>query len=240
MASVEPLIATRRGARQPLPEEVASYVRELIMSGEIRPGEFIRMERIAEALGMSNTPVREGLVSLSSQGFVRMVPRRGFMVAHFSKQDVLDVFWGQAQIAGELAARAAKSISNEGVARLEELVERHEEAVVAGRDNETISAINHAFHREVNLAANSEQLALLLASIVRWFPNRFYADIEGQVQACRIEHPKIVEALKYHRSKQARTLMEQHIEQRGGQLVHMLEQRGVWREDVENTGFSRV
>lgn len=235
MASVEPLIAARTNARQPLPEEVASYIRELIMSGEIRPGEFIRMERIAEALGMSNTPVREGLVSLSNQGFVRMVPRRGFMVAHFSKQDVLDVFWVQAQMAGELAARAAKSISSDRLARLEEIVAQHEEAVVGGRDNDTISALNHAFHREVNLAADSEQLALLLASIVRQFPNRFYADIEGQVQACRIEHPKIVEALKSHRGKQARSLMEQHIGSRGGQLVHMLDQRGVWSENVEGT-----
>src|SRR3954469_23733712 len=94
--------------RQQLPEEVAAYVRELIMSGAVRPGEFLRMERIAEAVGVSNTPVREGLLVLSNQGFVRQIPRRGFVVAPFTRQDIRDIFWSQSILAGELAGRAAK------------------------------------------------------------------------------------------------------------------------------------
>ena len=39
-----------RGSRSQLSEEVASYVRELILSGRVKPGEFIRLEPIAEAL----------------------------------------------------------------------------------------------------------------------------------------------------------------------------------------------
>ena len=105
--------------RQQLPEEVAAYVRELILSGSVRPGEFLRMERIAEAVGVSNTPVREGLLALRSEGFVRLVPRRGFMVAPFSRQDVHDLFWAQAQLASELAARAAKKMTPEQIQRLE-------------------------------------------------------------------------------------------------------------------------
>jgi DNA-binding FadR family transcriptional regulator len=48
-------------ARRQLSDEVASYVRELIMSGRLRPGDFIRQERIADELELSATPVREGL-----------------------------------------------------------------------------------------------------------------------------------------------------------------------------------
>jgi DNA-binding GntR family transcriptional regulator len=70
--------------RTQLPEEVASYVRELIISGAVSPGEYLRMEPIAEAVGVSNTPVREGLLALAGEGFVRLVPRRGFVVAQFS------------------------------------------------------------------------------------------------------------------------------------------------------------
>jgi len=63
-------------ARQ-LSDEVASYVRELIMSGRLRSGDFIRQERIAEELELSATPVREGLLSLKGEGFVLLKPRRG-------------------------------------------------------------------------------------------------------------------------------------------------------------------
>jgi adenylate cyclase len=55
--------------RAQLPEEAAAYIRERIISGAVKPGEFLRIEPIAEAMGISNTPVREGLLSLSSQGF---------------------------------------------------------------------------------------------------------------------------------------------------------------------------
>jgi DNA-binding GntR family transcriptional regulator len=223
----------RAHARQQLPDEVAAYVRELIMSGEVRPGEFLRMDRIAEAVGVSNTPVREGLLSLGAEGFVRLVPRRGFMVAEFSPQDVRDLFWAQSQLAGELAARAAKLITPDRVRRLEELVEEHEQAVTTNADTSTISALNHAFHREVNLAANSDHLSRLLASITKHFPNRFYTEIEGQVQACRVEHPNILFALRKHNTRQARRLMQDHLSSRGEHLVAMLEARGMWSNDDE-------
>jgi DNA-binding GntR family transcriptional regulator len=64
MSTEAVVIRDRLTRRQQLPEEVAGYVRELIISGAVRPGEFLRMERIAEAVGVSNTPVREGLLVL--------------------------------------------------------------------------------------------------------------------------------------------------------------------------------
>ncbi|MYX42613.1 GntR family transcriptional regulator, partial [Streptomyces sp. SID89] len=105
--------------RKPIPDEVASYVRELIISGEVRAGEFLRIDLIAAAIGVSNTPVREGLLTLRSEGFVQLVPRRGFVVVPFTREDLHDLFWTQAQLAGELAARAAVRITAEAVAELE-------------------------------------------------------------------------------------------------------------------------
>src|SRR3984957_5853601 len=125
-------IRYRVSRRQQLPEEVASYVRELIISGAVKPGEFLRMERIAEQVGVSNTPGREGLLALKSEGFVQLVPRRGFVVAPFTQQDVRDLFWAQPQLAKELAARAAKKITPEQVARLEANLGEFEQAVAAG------------------------------------------------------------------------------------------------------------
>src|SRR3954449_8136463 len=123
---------SRSGRRRQLPEEVASYVRELIIAGAVPPGEFLRLERIAEAVGVSNTPVREGLLALRSEGFVRLVPRRGFVVAPFTPQDVRDLFWAQAQLAAELAARAARKITPEALQRLERNLEQYDEVIAAG------------------------------------------------------------------------------------------------------------
>ena len=216
--------STPGAARQQLPEEVASYVREMIISGEIRPGEFLRMEPIAAAVGVSNTPVREGLLILRSEGFVKLVPRRGFMVASFTAQDVRDIFWVQAQLAGELAARAAQLITPQQIESLEGIVAEYDRAVAA-EDEEWLTHLGHAFHREVNLAADSYRLALLLGSVVRQLPSRFYTTIEGMVANSHAVHPQILEALRRHQVRKARTLMEQHILERADHLARMLDER---------------
>ncbi|MEW1808706.1 GntR family transcriptional regulator [Pseudarthrobacter sp. NPDC080039] len=221
----------RTPKRQQLPEEVASYVRELIISGDVKPGDFLRMERIAEAVGVSNTPVREGLLLLSSEGFVKPIPRRGFVVAGFSPQDVRDLFWAQAVIGGELAYRAAQRITQESLARLEEMNESYAEAALRG-DDDALVDLGHLFHREINLAAESPRLALVMGTVVKQLPNRFYAAIEGQVLDSRGEHPLILEALRAGDSEGARELVMKHIGGAADRLVDMLRKRGLWDDQA--------
>ncbi|SFW79858.1 GntR family transcriptional regulator [Amycolatopsis australiensis] len=215
--------------RQQLPEEVATYVRELIMSGQAKPGEFLRTEPIAEAVGVSNTPVREGLLSLRSEGFVELVPRRGFVVAPVSRQDIRDLFWAQAQFSSELAARAAKKITTDELERLEAINEDFEKAVEAG-DQETVARLGHEFHRRINLAAGSHRLTMLLSSVVKHLPNRFYASIEEHVTATRNDHAELVQALRGRHARKARTIAEQHILEGADSVIKMLEERGLWSD----------
>src|ERR1700734_1584415 len=219
----------RLSRRQQLPEEVAGYVRERIITGAVRPGEFLRMERIAEAVGVSNTPVREGLLILRSEGLVELVPRRGFVVSPFSRQDVRDLFWAQAQLARELAARAARKISPEQLAELEVILAQYDAAVAEGDENR-IGELGHLFHRRINLAADSHRLALLLSSVVRQLPNRFYAAIETQASTGEDDHQLLIEALRHRDVPKATSLMERHILARGDSLIEILEQRGLWDE----------
>ncbi len=213
--------------RRQLSEEVASYVRELIISGQVRPGEFLRLEPIAEALGVSNTPVREGLLALRSEAFVRLIPRRGFVVEGFSRQDILDLFMVQAQLAGELAARTAARITPEQFTELQEIDDAHQQAIAVG-DREGIAYFGHSFHRAVNLAADSPRLANLLGSVVRHLPNRFYTEIDGQINSIKDNHPLLLDAFEAHDPDAARRLMAQHILDAGEHLVESLEKRGLW------------
>jgi DNA-binding GntR family transcriptional regulator len=222
-------ISDRGRSRRQLPEEVAAFVRELIISGQIRPGEFLRLDRIADAVGVSNTPVREGLLTLRSEGFVELVPRRGFVAAAFSEQDVRDLFWVQAQLAGELAARAAGRVTPERLDRLEALVAEQDRATDE-HDAERIAAVGHAFHREINLAADSRRLAFLLGAAVRQLPNRFYASIAGRVESARRDHPRLLEALHRGDAAAVGELMTSHILAGSDELIDELAAGGLWAE----------
>src|SRR3984893_2071734 len=137
--------------RQQLSDEAAAYARELIISGELRPGKFIRLDRLASELDMSVTPVRQGLVTLRGEGVVRLEPPRGFVVSELREEDILDMFSVQSFVAGELAAYAAQNITAEQTTRLDKIVS--EMAAAAEASNITgVAALAHEFHEMVNHA----------------------------------------------------------------------------------------
>jgi DNA-binding GntR family transcriptional regulator len=213
--------------KQQLSESVAAHLRERIISGRLQPGEFLRIDAIARDLDVSTTPVREGLLMLQSESFVRLMPRRGFVVNSFTKNDLQDLFWAQATVGAELASRAATRMSKQDFLKLQEIHGLHEEAV--GSKNEDRAArLGHQFHRTINLAAQSPRLALLLGSLTKQLPNRFYASIEGQLQDAIAYHPIIMDALRVQDAESVRSLMHRHIVSGAEHLIVMLERQGGW------------
>ena len=211
---------TTRGGfpRRQLGDEVAGYVRDLIMSGQLRSGDFIRQERIADELGLSATPVREGLLSLRGEGFVQLVPRRGFVVAPLSASDVRDLFTAQALIAGELVSRAAARMD---AAELREITGIHHalrKAATAG-DGETVERLNHDFHRRINRVADAPRLAWMLSISTKFAPRRFFATIPGWSKASAQDHAAILKAISEHDAEAARAAMMRHMENAGDLLA---------------------
>ena len=213
--------------RQQLSASVATHLREQIISGQLRPGAFLRIDSIARELDVSTTPVREGLLLLQSESFVRLMPRRGFVVNSFTKSDLRDLFWAQATIGARLAELAAMRMSKTDFARLQNIHVRHEQAV-AHHDREVAARLGHQFHRTINLAAQAPRLALLLGSLTKQLPNRFYASIEGQLEDAVSYHPIIINAIGVQDADGARSQMYRHIENGAEHLIAMLERQGTW------------
>jgi DNA-binding GntR family transcriptional regulator len=204
--------------RPQLSDEVAAHVRQLVLSGQLRAGEFVRVERLAQDLGTSITPVREGLLALRGEGLLTLEPRRGFLVATLTEGDVRDVFWVQAQIAGELAARATLALDDEAVAGLEQLQQELSEAL-AGQDLERVERLNHGFHRTINKASGGSRLQWFLAATTRYVPLRYYHRVGGWPDATRHDHTDVLDALRARDPERARRAMAEHIVHTGELLV---------------------
>jgi DNA-binding GntR family transcriptional regulator len=223
-----------RGMRQrpELSREIASHIRDLIMSGQLRSGEQLNIDRIAKELDTSITPVREALQTLRGEGFARFEPRRGFRVAPLSHEDVRDLFLVHAQLAGELAARAAGRISDADLETIDRLQRETREAVARDAADE-VAELNFAFHRTINHAAGSPKLRWLLGTVVRYLPRRYYALIPGWLDASVRDHDAIIDALRSHAPERARHSMTGHVQHAGDLLVAHLEQQGFWRDEPE-------
>jgi DNA-binding GntR family transcriptional regulator len=70
----------------------AETIREMVLSGELRPGDRLVEERFTDELGISRPPLREALRVLEQEGLVLSMPRRGVMVTPLSAQDVYEIF----------------------------------------------------------------------------------------------------------------------------------------------------
>jgi DNA-binding GntR family transcriptional regulator len=215
-----------------LSDSVAMRLREQIVSGALKQGEFLRIDAIAKSLGVSTTPVREGLLLLQSESFVRLIPRRGFMVNSFSKDDLFDLFWAQGTIAGELAARATVRMPKAGVDHLSAVHADYAAAFAAG-DHPSVSRFGHDFHRTINLGAASPRLAQVLGTLTKQLPNRFYASFEGSMKEALDLHELILEAICAGDAEAARSRMVGHIVGVGEHLIAMLGRQGMWGGDSQ-------
>lgn len=189
---------------------VASHLRALIISGELKPGTKIRAEPVAAELEVSPTPVREALQALRAEGFVTLVPRHGFAVAPLSGDDVRDLFRVQALLAGEMAARAASLATKEHIAEMLDIHARLTDAAQRN-DAERLEHFNHLFHKHINQIAGSRKLRWAIGLMSRYVPREFYGSIDGWPETTAEDHQHIVDAISDGRADQARRLMEEHI-----------------------------
>jgi GntR family transcriptional regulator, vanillate catabolism transcriptional regulator len=86
-------------------------LRDLILSGSLRPGERISELQAVETTGVSRTPVRMALVRLEEEGLLEAIPSGGFMVKAFSERDIVDSI----ELRGTLEGLAARLAAERGV-----------------------------------------------------------------------------------------------------------------------------
>jgi DNA-binding GntR family transcriptional regulator len=216
---------TDRIVRRPqLAEEVATHLRAQIMSGRLRPGERVRLEEIADHLGVSITPVREALLTLRAEDMVELEPRRGYVVAPLSKQDIVDVFTLQGDIAGELAARAAGRLTPEHLTDLSTVDGR----LAKAKRSADIETLEFEFHRTVNRIAGARKLSWLLHTATRYTPARFLSSDPGWRATMRTDHAALLAAFAAGDPAAARAVMNRHFSDGADRLVKHLDDLGIW------------
>jgi DNA-binding GntR family transcriptional regulator len=210
-----------RRTRLRLSDEVADYVREQIILGQIRAGEYVRPEKIAEELELSATPAREGLLSLQAEGFLRVVPRRGFVAEGVSASDVQDIFVGQGLLAGELAARATDRLTDHELTDLAELQAEIESAAKQD-DLATVRDLNDRFHRAIYRAADSPRLLRLLQATLGYAPRLLWTTVEKWPDLTVHDHRAVLDALRERDPAAARATMQEHLVKAGAVLADRL------------------
>ena len=139
-------------------------IREMILHGELAPGQRVREVELAAKLGVSRTPVRESLPTLAQEGMLTQLDTRGFVVRAFTPQEIMDAI----DVRGALEGLAARLLAEQGPPR--RLVQSlygclHEgDAIFAKRhliasDEARYGEMNKQFHALIVQGAGSKVIA---------------------------------------------------------------------------------
>ena len=201
-------------APRALYEEVAESLRQRIFSRELAPGSWIDELKIAQAYGISRTPLREALKVLATEGLVTMKLRRGAYVTEVSEQDLTEVYHLLSLLESDAARSVAERASSEQMAQLAALHASLEAAATPGQeDRETFFRINEQFHmRLLEIAANrwSLQTVLDLRKVMKL--NRHNSLLKaGRVAQSLEEHRAVMAALQARDADAAAARMQEHF-----------------------------
>jgi DNA-binding GntR family transcriptional regulator len=106
-------------------EQIYQTLKERILSNYYAPGAMLQIEKLAEEMGVSSTPIRETLFKLDSVGLVRMVRNKGALVAGIDEKMARNVWRFRALLEGAVAREAVPHIAPEDVRVLKDKIERH-------------------------------------------------------------------------------------------------------------------
>lgn len=203
---------------------VLAELRRRIIEGELPAGTRMAEIPVAEALGVSRTPVRLAIRTLEQEGLIEKTGKRGFVVRAISEADVQRAIEVRGVLEG-LAARhlAERGLSDEERAALHACLAEGAEVLAAGRlDPEAIarwSRLNERFHRLIVESDPSRVIADAIArnnhlpfasadSIV--IDARALDREHRKLQVAQLQHQLVVDALEQRESARVEMLMREH------------------------------
>ncbi len=210
-------VAMIRPLQRPVPlrQSVYDALIDLIVGGELPPGQHMVETDLARQLGVSRQPIREALHRMEAEGWVDLRPSQGAFVHVPTDSEVDELLDVRALLEAETARlAAARQVTGPSPARLARLREicRGGQAAAEADDFGTAVTANNAFHAEIAvLGANAvlAELADIVGRRVQWY-YRMVAPERGH--GSWTEHTEIIEAIESGDAEQAQALASKHTE----------------------------
>jgi DNA-binding GntR family transcriptional regulator len=195
-------------SRKPLRADVHKELLGLILQGTLTPGQRLRDTDLAQQLGVSRTPVREALLRLEREGFIRAQLHQGFSVQPLIESEIRDVY----PLVGLLECSALDEIPDPSPQKIEQLNQLSEAMQQEGSDALRRIELDEAWHKALVAESGNLHLARILDDLKRILFRYEYAfmQVSQWVTASTEEHRAIVAALEHGKRREAVRLLDTH------------------------------
>ncbi len=193
-----------------LTDKVYMQIKEMIVYGQLKPGEPLNLAEIAERFNVSKTPVREAFNFLKHDELIEIVPYKGCFVSQLNLKDLGELFTLRILLEGGAAELAATYASDSVIRNLESLVNAVDVQLPI-TDDVQIMRLNFDFHVAVAEASNNLRLKKMVVNILDTMQRVLYLDLKIGSHFSMNDHSQLVEFIKRKDSEGAKKLMIDHI-----------------------------
>lgn len=191
---------------------VAERLRHEILEAAIEPGSWVRMQAVADRLGVSVQPVREALQLLEGEGLVEIFPNRGARVHGLDRARLFHIYEFREALESYMARRFAEDARPSELRHLEQIQARHERAAEAA-DMQSVSLANRDFHRFINTSSNNP---LIIDPVSRYIDFgrmlvRLVGHEPGYLRRVVREHRALLAAFRKRDASRAADLGAAHV-----------------------------
>jgi DNA-binding GntR family transcriptional regulator len=189
---------------QSLVRQAYARIEDLIITLALEPGAIATEARIAEAIGMGRTPVREALQQLVREGLVEVLPKRGIRIARIDPGKQLRMLEFRRQVERFIARSAALNATETERQAFGIYAAQFREVAITG-DNVVFIGVDDAFTAAMaNCSANeyASDALKLTHGLSRRFANAFDFEVDG-LRTNAIRHADLATAISEGNAERA-------------------------------------
>ena len=187
-------------------------IKQVILNSQVRPGEQLHIEKLAEKMNVSRTPIREALLRLEGDGLVESASRVGFFVKGITKRDLRELFELREITEGYAAEKAASLLTDDDLAQIDSL-QKEAVSAVEQKNLPKFNEMEIALHTFIIKKSQNRRLLKLIESLKDLIHRQRFLALKSfeNVKKSLNEHQLIINALHKRDGKLAGELMKKHI-----------------------------
>lgn len=207
-----------------LKSQVYDYLKQQIITGNIKPGERLIEEKIGQALEVSRSPIREAIRMLEKDGFLHLTKTGGVKVVKPSLADFQYLYECRLEMESAAAYYAAGRRTEEQLEQIKNAIDIYStESIVS--DNSDVKVSFHDIIIESSMNPFLISMLRQLRGVNSFYRKAIVDTAPEHIGIALADHGKIYDAIAARDTKLARTLMKKHIENDYSRFVGLLKER---------------
>jgi len=207
-------------------DEAVGILRDMIIRGDLEPGQRIPELNLCERLGISRTPLREAIRVLVSEGLVTLVPRKGAIVAKPTSDEIHGLLMTLGAMEAFCAPIMCERVSDQQIRAIERLHKVMLSHKASGRMMDYYHANQDIHVSIVSGAGNAFMTALYQSLSLRVLRIRYFVNVPESAWSRAIEeHEEILRLIRARKGAELAALMLRHTEGTWSDFEHTFVQR---------------